>query len=85
MLPCGGLVGTDQCCNGDGGGGDGSSSCLPVCVTNSDGKVEVDLGERGEGVEVEEKKKRIEILPVELVSCTNNKLVSSSKCLNLEN
>lgn len=43
--------------------------------------------EKGVVVVEKEKKKQqrtIEILPVELVSCTNNKLVSSSICLNVE-
>lgn len=37
-----------------------------------------------EGDNEKKKLRRIEIMPVELTSCTNNKLVSSSKCLNLE-
>lgn len=37
-----------------------------------------------EGDNEKRKHRRIEIMPVELTSCTNNKLVSSSKCLNLE-
>lgn len=81
--------------SGAGGGGGGTcSSCFRVneCEEHADDGNGKNVGRSIKGdtnkvnPELERKRtKKIEIMPVELVSCTNNKLVSSSKCLNVDN
>lgn len=76
--------------SGDGGNSLSSSACnKPVVNVAAWGSGENKVVELRGGLVVgdgtaKKNKPRIEIMPGELVSCTNNKLVSSSKCLNLE-
>lgn len=77
-------------CRGCGGcfrdkDGSGFGGCLRFVKPNAVAPSAASCDQERVALEKKQTHRKIEIMPVELVSCTNNKLVSSSKCLNLDN
>ena len=86
-INCGGGFGRCRACfrsKGDSGGGVKINSNVVGCANSNTSSSATNSSVPVKGGVSETKTKKIEIKPGELISCTNSKLVSSSKCLNVE-